>query len=93
MAQGRQAEFAARHGARSSLRFADETALFWEAFGGITRGDSDEVIPFHQSQNLFQLANEPKRFRKRPGGTHNMPFDPEICEEAGRFLEATRSAL
>ena len=44
MAQGRQAEFAARHDARSSLRFADEMALFWEAFEGVTRGDSDEVI-------------------------------------------------
>ena len=54
----------------------------------IAHGDADEVIPFDQSQRLFELANEPKRFRARAGGTHNMPFDPEICEEARRFLEA-----
>ena len=57
----------------------------------IAHGDADEVIPFGQSQRLFELANEPKRFRKRAGGTHNMPFDPAICEEARRFFEATRS--
>ena len=55
-------------------------------------GDADEVIPFEHSQRLFELANEPKRFRARAGGTHNMPFDPAICEEAARFLDATRSA-
>jgi len=58
----------------------------------IAHGSADEVIPFQHSWTLFGLANEPKRFRKRPGGTHNMPFDPEICEEARRFFDATRSA-
>ena len=54
----------------------------------IAHGDVDEVIPFGHSQRLFELANEPKRFRARLGGTHNMPFDPEICEEARKFIEA-----
>ncbi len=54
----------------------------------IAHGDADEVIPFSHSQRLFELANEPRRFRTRAGGTHNMPFDQEICEEARRFLEA-----
>ena len=59
----------------------------------IAHGDADEVIPFEHSQRLFELANEPKRFRARPGGTHNMPFDPAICEEAAQFLDAMRSTL
>lgn len=57
----------------------------------IAHGDADEVIPFEHSHRLFELANEPKRFRIRPGGTHNMPFDPAICEEARQFLDSTRS--
>ncbi len=58
----------------------------------IAHGDADEVIPFGHSQRLFELANEPKRLRTRPGGTHNMAFDPVICEEAARFIDTTRSA-
>ncbi len=54
----------------------------------LAHGDADEVIPFEHSQRLFELANEPKRFRKRPGGTHNLPFDPGICAEARKFIEA-----
>ena len=53
----------------------------------IAHGDADEVIPFAHSQRLFELANEPKQFRARIGGTHNMPFDPEICHAARRFIE------
>ena len=59
----------------------------------IAHGDADEVIPFGHSQRLFELANEPKRFRKRPGGTHNMPFDPEICEESRKFIEGEADAV
>ena len=57
----------------------------------ISHGDADELISLGQAQRLFDGAREPKRFRIRPGGTHNMPFDPAICEEARRFLDATRS--
>ncbi len=53
----------------------------------IAHGDSDEVIPFSHSQRLFELANAPKKFRLRPGSTHNMPYDPEVCEEARKFIE------
>jgi uncharacterized protein len=57
----------------------------------LCHGDADELISLKQAQRLFDAAQEPKRFRIRPGGTHNMPFDPAICEEARKFLDATRS--
>jgi len=52
----------------------------------LAHGDADEVIPHSHSQRLFELAVGPKRLRIRPGGTHNMPFDPAICEEARKFI-------
>ncbi len=59
----------------------------------LAHGDADEVIPFEHSQRLFELANEPKRLRIRPGGTHNMPYDPEICAEAKEFIEGEVGAM
>ena len=44
MAQARQAEFAARHAARSTLSLADEMALFWGAYEARERGESGETI-------------------------------------------------
>lgn len=55
----------------------------------ITHGDADEVIPIAQAEVLFEIANEPKRFYRRLGGTHNRPYDPAICKAARLFLEQT----
>ena len=57
----------------------------------ISHGDADELISLKQAQRLFDAVQEPKRFRIRPGGTHNMPYDPAICDEARVFIDATRS--
>jgi fermentation-respiration switch protein FrsA (DUF1100 family) len=36
----------------------------------IMHGDRDWVIPIHLGERLFQLAHEPKRFVRFPGGNH-----------------------
>ena len=52
----------------------------------ISHGTADEVIPIEHAKRMFEAAREPKRFRARPDGTHNMPFDSGICGEARDFL-------
>jgi fermentation-respiration switch protein FrsA (DUF1100 family) len=37
----------------------------------IAHGDRDSVVPFHQGQKLFALANDPKTFVHMPGSEHN----------------------
>lgn len=37
----------------------------------VVNGDRDEVIPFQQGQKLFEMAGEPKKYVKIPGGDHN----------------------
>ncbi|WP_245531294.1 alpha/beta hydrolase [Asticcacaulis biprosthecium] len=37
----------------------------------IAHGDRDSVVPFHQGQKLFSLANEPKTFVHMKGSEHN----------------------
>jgi Cu+-exporting ATPase len=44
MAEARRSEFASRRDARSTLAFADEMALFWQAYEARTLGESDESI-------------------------------------------------
>lgn len=58
----------------------------------IAHGDADEVIPLEQSRRLFEAANHPKKFRVRLGATHGAPFDPDVCEDARRFLETEAPA-
>ncbi|WP_395644992.1 alpha/beta hydrolase [Terricaulis sp.] len=36
----------------------------------IVHGDRDTVVPFHQGERLFALANEPKQFVRMPGADH-----------------------
>ncbi len=37
----------------------------------VINGDRDEVIPYQQGQKLFEMANEPKKYIRIPGGDHN----------------------
>ena len=45
-------------------------------------GDEDEVVPYELGERLFAAANEPKRFVRVPGGTHNDVFDHPIVIDA-----------
>ena len=55
-------------------------------------GDQDEVVPFDLGERLFAAANEPKRFVRVPGATHNDVFDhPVVIREIAEF--STRSIL
>ncbi len=42
----------------------------------IIHGTQDEVVPFHEAQRLFELAQEPKKFVPLPGADHRIS-DPE----------------
>lgn len=37
----------------------------------VIHGDRDSVVPFHQGQRLFAMANGPKTFIRMPGSEHN----------------------
>jgi uncharacterized protein len=53
-------------------------------------GDRDEVVPYELGERLFAAANEPKRFVRVPGATHNDVFDhPIVIQEIAEF--STRS--
>ncbi len=38
-------------------------------------GDQDDIVPFKMSQELFEAANEPKRFHAIKGAMHNDTYD------------------
>jgi fermentation-respiration switch protein FrsA (DUF1100 family) len=56
----------------------------------ITHGTADEVIPFSLGKELFEAANEPKRFLPLDGATHNGGLDERFYTELRRFLDETR---
>jgi pimeloyl-ACP methyl ester carboxylesterase len=49
----------------------------------VIHGDRDEIVPFQQSQELFDASPGPKRMRAVPGVGHN-----DILDRAGRDLAA-----
>lgn len=56
----------------------------------IAHSPQDEIIPFAQSQRLFQAASEPKQFLTLEGG-HNIGFifmQPAWIKSLGAFMDA-----
>lgn len=54
----------------------------------ISHGTRDQVIPYHQGQELFQAAREPKTFFTAEGGEHSFEWTPEYVETLRTFLES-----
>lgn len=53
----------------------------------IAHGTIDRTVPFGQGEELFRLANEPKRFVRRDGRGHNDPIEPEVLRELAEFVK------
>jgi fermentation-respiration switch protein FrsA (DUF1100 family) len=51
-------------------------------------GDADRVVPFALGRQLFEAANEPKRFVRVEGGGHNDPPSRESLLALEQFLTA-----
>ena len=51
---------------------------------------ADSVVPFEQSETLFQAANEPKQFFRDEGSNHNDPLPEKFWDELKAFLEGSR---
>jgi fermentation-respiration switch protein FrsA (DUF1100 family) len=41
----------------------------------VIHGTEDQTIPFHQGQDLFALAPDPKRFYRVEGGGHTKLYE------------------
>lgn len=52
-----------------------------------SHGTADRLIPFAMGKQLFEAANEPKRFMPIPGGDHNDPQNAEYYVALGEFLD------
>jgi uncharacterized protein len=55
----------------------------------IVAGDRDDIVPEPMSRQLFDAANEPKRYVVVPGAGHNdleLLAGPQMLDEIGRFL-------
>ncbi len=52
-----------------------------------SHGTADKVIPYAMGQQLFEKANEPKRFISIPDGGHNDPQSPEYRDAFDQFID------
>jgi fermentation-respiration switch protein FrsA (DUF1100 family) len=52
----------------------------------VIHGDRDSVVPFHQGQRLFAMANGPKTFIRMPGSEHNTLTRDGAYEHIWTFL-------
>jgi uncharacterized protein len=53
-------------------------------------GDADSIVPFHLGRQLFEAANEPKRFIRFPGGDHNDLRGEPYYKALGEFVAGLR---
>ena len=53
----------------------------------ISHGDSDHLVPFSHGEQLFEAAEEPKRFLRIPETGHNDILPDEGLEELAEFFE------
>lgn len=53
----------------------------------VIHGDNDELIPYRMGMQLFEAANEPKKFINIPGGTHNDFPPPYYFIEIDQFVQ------
>ena len=56
----------------------------------IVHGEADLTVPFRLGQRLFELAPEPKRFIRIPGGTHGGNMEA-AWDDVKRFIAAPGS--
>jgi len=52
-----------------------------------SHGTADRLIPYAMGRQLFEAANEPKRFVAIPGGDHNDPQTDEYYAALREFLD------
>src|SRR5262249_24045574 len=52
----------------------------------IRHGEADDVVPIRFGERLFALANEPKKFRRVPGGGHVVEDDAGGMKSVLAFL-------
>ena len=52
-----------------------------------SHGDADTIVPYALGRQLFEAANEPKRFLTIPGGDHNDPLGRAYYDELIDFLD------
>jgi fermentation-respiration switch protein FrsA (DUF1100 family) len=58
----------------------------------ICHGDVDEIIPYELGRQLYEAANEPKRFVTLKGVGHNDPLPPEWDAAVDEFLGSEANA-
>lgn len=51
-----------------------------------THGDADTIVPYRFGLQLFDAANQPKRFISLAGLDHNDPHPPDYYDAIGRFI-------
>lgn len=52
----------------------------------MSHGEDDKVIPIEQGDQLFEAANEPKRFHRLPGKGHNEALPADYYRRLSAFL-------
>ena len=55
-----------------------------------SHGTADRLIPFTMGKQLFDAANEPKRFVPIQGGDHNRSTKRRVLRRLGQFLDRLR---
>jgi fermentation-respiration switch protein FrsA (DUF1100 family) len=53
-----------------------------------SHGTADRLLPYSMGLQLFQAANEPKKFVSIPGGDHQDPQTPEYYAALDAFLDS-----
>jgi fermentation-respiration switch protein FrsA (DUF1100 family) len=53
-----------------------------------SHGTSDRLLPYSMGLQLFEAANEPKKFVSIPGGDHQDPQTPEYYAALDEFLDS-----
>ena len=54
----------------------------------ISHGDQDEIVPYTLGQQLFEAANDPKKFVTIRGGGHNDAYSADYARALQDFLRA-----
>jgi len=50
-------------------------------------GDADTIVPYRFGRQLFEAANEPKKFVTLPGADHNDGWPPTFYDAIAKFIE------
>ena len=74
--------------ARRARAAAPEVGIAWRTALLLLHARGDEQIPYTISEELFEVAGEPKRILLLPGGHHrSIQHDLELQAESLKFVE------